>query len=306
MPAPHHLPTSHRRTTAPASAPAVCRRVLAIALVASTLFFGSVAPGAAQPLQCSDENPNLWGLRFNFGQAISIAGCQAQCRQGGGNGYACVSAVTGMCLCGTSAKPQSTNPDVPDACNVTCRGSSDLCGGAPSRYSCYAAPPSGPCPSSPRSGCNAAAGTLRLQTRPYDQEYLRWWWARGNVAASDFGDPTASTGYAVCVYADDALIATEEIEAGTGWKRSATGVLRFNDKQGNADGITRVVLRPDEKRASIFVGGRGALLDLPSPPLAYDTSVKVQLARKDAKACWETTLSAPARRNTNGRFLDTK
>jgi len=293
MPAPHPAPTSRRRTTT-------------VVLLATLLLLGGAGRVVAQPLQCSDENPNLWGLRFNLGQAISVAQCRGQCQQGGGNGYLCLSAVTGMCLCGTSAKPQSTNPDVGAACNVTCRGGTDLCGGAPSRYSCYAGPPPAPCPSSPRAGCSTSSGTLRLQTRPYDQEYLRWWWARGSVTPAAFGDPTTTTRYAVCVYADDRLIATEEIAPGAGWKRSRTGILRYSNPKGNEDGITRVVLRPDDDRASIFVGGRGTPLDLPSPPLAYTGDVKVQLARRDAAACWETELASPARRNVNGRYLDTK
>lgn len=293
MPAPHSArPSSHR--------------AFAVVALATLLLLAGAGRVAAQPLQCSDENPNLWGLRFNLGQALSVVQCRAQCQQGGGNGYLCLSAVTGMCLCGTSAKPQSTNPDLPGACTATCRGGDDLCGAAPSRYSCYAGPSPGPCPSSPRSGCSTSSGTLRLQTRPYDQEYLRWWWARGTVAANGFGDPTTTTRYAVCVYADDRLIATEEIAPGAGWKRSRTGILRYGNPKGNADGITRVVLRPDDDRASIFVGGRGTPLDLPSPPLAYTGDVKVQLARRDAAACWETELAAPARRNANGRYHDTK
>jgi hypothetical protein len=99
-----------------------------------------VQPDCLAAQKCVVENPSLWGLRFNFGPSLTVDGCYSQCVAGGGNGYLCLSAVSGLCLCGTAAKPSS--PAMPTSgCTSTCAGSDDECGGPSNHYTCYAAAP---------------------------------------------------------------------------------------------------------------------------------------------------------------------
>jgi hypothetical protein len=98
----------------------------------------SPAPSPLEPEKCVFENPNLWSLRFNLSPSLTVDQCHTQCLQGGGNGYLCLSAVSGLCLCGTSAKPSSSSPPT-TGCTATCAGSDDPCGGPMSRYTCYVA-----------------------------------------------------------------------------------------------------------------------------------------------------------------------
>lgn len=282
--------------------------LLTLALGALRLDDGHVGVTVVQaatpvPEQCSDENPNLWALRFNLGQGIDLQSCSGQCVQGGGNGYFCLSRVTGMCLCGTSAKPKSTNPARPDACTATC-SSGAACGGPPSAYSCYAGAtqPTGPCPETPSTDCSVGKGSLSVHIRSEREQVLRWKWRRGTVERTDLGDPLTTTGYHACLYADGALIDTVSVEPGTDWYRRENGDVAFLRREGNDDGVTQLTLHPST-RGRIWLEGHGTALDLTEPPLEYSSSVDVQLHTDDG-ACWSATFPAPARRNRIGRFYD--
>ena len=60
------------------------------------------------------------------------------------------------------------------------------------------------CPAAPATGCLAASpqkGSLGLKKgADVSQDSLAWKWSQGTTAADDFGDPTASTSFALCLY----------------------------------------------------------------------------------------------------------
>lgn len=283
-------------TTIGRSVSPLARVIALFALMAAS----SIAHAAID--KCVMENPATWPLRFTLGTAIELQQCQSMCRQGGGNGYACVSAPVGTCLCGTATKPASTGAATPTACTSTCAGSGASCGGPGNAYTCYTAPPPGPCPAAPSTGCTPGAGSLRTRVPTTGTQRLRWRWRRGAIALDDLGNPSTSTTYHACLYADGRLIDTLSIAPGAAWSSRSNGDLAFRERGGNADGVTHLTLHASPIRGRIWLEARGTSLDLTRPPLAYASSVTMQL-RTDAGACWESAFPAPAR-NDDGRFSD--
>jgi hypothetical protein len=140
----------------------------------------------------------------------------------------------------------------------------------------------GPCPPLPALGCNAsfAKGKLTFKDGPGDKDTLRISVKKGVALDGFFGDPTAGTSHATCVYdGTSALIAELPIAAGgTGangkplWKlvkQKAT----YKDKTGAAGGVRKVGERSGS-RAGFDVLGSGAALALPALPLQAPITVQ--------------------------------
>lgn len=159
----------------------------------------------------------------------------------------------------------------------------------------------GGCPVAPAPGCTSGKGTLRLQSAAGAAK-LRWRLRRAAIDRGHLGDPNAGSRYRVCLYADDALLQTFAVEARAGRGLLRNGDLRLVQHDGSPDGIARLYVHAGQRRGRIYVGGRGDHLRLPALPLAYSSSVRVQLHVDDR--CWESRLPAPATRNTAGRFFD--
>ena len=142
---------------------------------------------------------------------------------------------------------------------------------------------------------------------------MLWRWTRGNASLNDFGDPTLSTDYAVCIYdrigGVPALVQVATAPAGgicagvNCWKRLSRG-FRYKNVLGNADGVTQLLLKQGlTDNAKFLLKGKGLNLALPAPfssekLLAQDPSVTVQLVNT-AGFCWESTLAAPASNRSN-------
>ena len=161
----------------------------------------------------------------------------------------------------------------------------------------------------PLSGCRLPTVSQRsrllvIDRSPDSRDRLTWRWVRGaETSLEDFGDPTASTVHALCVYDEvggsPTLVSETVIPAGESWTPIKNG-YRYIDKSDSSDGVRRVVLkRGSEGKARIIVKGRGERVTLPGLPLLQEESVRVQLVNENA--CWEaqygTSLS-----NTVERF----
>jgi hypothetical protein len=147
----------------------------------------------------------------------------------------------------------------------------------------------------------AVSGKARLQLRntsPDTKDRLQWKWLKGTATAkADFGNPTATTGYALCVYDGNSnLIANATMPAGGScnaasprpcWRENARG-YRYVDKDLTPSGIQQLVLKagPDGK-AQIGLKGKGVLLPDPALPIS-DLPVTVQLV-SSAGQCWTAT-----------------
>ncbi len=166
-----------------------------------------------------------------------------------------------------------------------------------------ATPGAAVCGPAPASGCRLPAvqrkALLQLRNRtPDTKDRLLWKWLKGAATAkSDFGDPTTTTGYRLCVYDGDAtLIATAAIPAaGTCntasprpcWRASASG-YRYVDRDLTPDGIQQLILKAGAGgKAQIVLKGRGDSLPMPTLPISQ-LPVRVQLVGSNG-ACFEAT-----------------
>jgi len=157
-----------------------------------------------------------------------------------------------------------------------------------------------PCPPTPASGCQPAlsrkaAIKLDRGSTPAKNGLAWTWVSSGTVATSDFGDPTASTGYELCMYDANGRMMTVTGPAGAScgekpcWTLVQTGA-KYTNKALTPDGLLKMSLKAGESgKAKIKVKGKGASLQVPGLPL--DVPVHVQVRREDTGACWEGIFS---------------
>ena len=161
-------------------------------------------------------------------------------------------------------------------------------------YGCGLAPLSGAAPVPGTSILTIAIGVSGLRDR------LAWRWTNGSATAlADFGDPTSSTDYALCVYAgDDHLVVGAIAPAGGPWTATANG-FRYLDRHLDT-GLERVELTAGPAgAASVAASGKGTHLGIPTLP-ATPMPLTVQLAASTG-TCWTATFGT-ARRNTARRL----
>lgn len=160
-----------------------------------------------------------------------------------------------------------------------------------------------------------AAGGATLVLRDSDddaKDLLLWKWRRGPAASkAEFGDPLASTGYALCVYDDTGLLTTVTAPAGDTcghhpcWAERGGG-FRYRDPERTPDGAAGILLQPGhhDGRTKIVVEASGENLDLPDLS-SLESPLTVQLRRSGSRLCWSAGYSfPPARRNDAMRFRD--
>jgi hypothetical protein len=154
----------------------------------------------------------------------------------------------------------------------------------------------------------ASSVRLRANVDP-SKDVLTWAWKKGAFTSLvDFGNPTATTSYAFCLYdSTPRLVMSARAPAGglcgngPCWKPMTLG-FRYSKKAQTPDGLYQIILKPGmDGKPKITVKGRGVNLALPPLPLTQDPTVVVQL-KNNAGVCWEADYSAPAIRNTSTQF----
>ena len=172
---------------------------------------------------------------------------------------------------------------------------------SPSGTSLCSETPATPC----RSGIGGVA-RIKIRKRGGLRDSLTWTWKKGEATESaDFGDPSATTRYAVCLYdaieneprlvsAIDLLPSDDWLPKKGRWKyRSATG---------------RISLVPGVAgKSKISLSGRGPDLDLPEeaePDLYFHANpeVRIQLVNS-VGSCWQSLFEVDGlSRNENGQI----
>lgn len=228
------------------------------------------------------------------GNGIVTAG--EQCDDGGTAGGDCCSPTCQL-------EPLGTSCDDGNPCTSSDGCTAGTCAGLPE----------------PAAGCRAAASTqLKLvDGSPDTKDQIVWKWSRGAATTTpELGDPVAGgTGYTLCVYDTTAgsssiALRADVPAAGTCrgkpcWKRTGATGFRYGDRDLSPAGILSMKLKSGlAGRATIALKGKGELLDMPDLPLDQGPTVTVQLRRSDGPVCWETTHTAPAKRNDDGQFKD--
>ncbi len=143
------------------------------------------------------------------------------------------------------------------------------------------------------AGCEAATKALVKIKNKNDpaKNQLTWKW-RDTVNTGDYGNPTAGTTYALCVYKDGATkIAEAQIESGMTWTASSLG-FKYKASTPNSDGVSKVGLKEGTGSAKILVKAKGANLTVPAIPISPTTNVQLQLVRSGGTQCWESTFTA--------------
>jgi hypothetical protein len=150
---------------------------------------------------------------------------------------------------------------------------------------------------------------------------LVWQWKKG--AATDLfalGNPvTGATNYSLCTYGSSggapALVLSALIPAdgicGSAfcWSPTGTRGFQYRDPSGQADGITRVLLRTGgDGKAEVKLQGSGPNLPpiVPSDAnhlISQDPVATVQLVNS-AGECWESVFPAPATKAGGSLFRD--
>jgi hypothetical protein len=158
------------------------------------------------------------------------------------------------------------------------------------------------------AGCvpaSARKASLVLRDDPNPaRDRVTWKWkSSATVAPGDFGDPTTTDGYALCVLdrpggVASATLALQVSAAGTCgvrpcWKTLSSG-FKYNDPTMAADGVRSIHLKTGAAgRAKANLKGKGTGLAMPA--LGLDAPVTARLVRIGTGACWEATFSAPTR-----------
>jgi hypothetical protein len=165
------------------------------------------------------------------------------------------------------------------------------------------------CGPAPASGCRppVAAGKAMLQVTdktPDAKDRLLWKWQQGAATAvADFGDPTTTTTYGLCIYDGAGALASETAIPAGGtcnaksprpcWRAARSG-YRYVDRDLTPAGVQQLLLRAGPAgKAQVVVKGKGALLDAPALPV-QTLPLRVQLVNALGE-CWEATYSTTLR-----------
>src|SRR5262249_19869593 len=148
----------------------------------------------------------------------------------------------------------------------------------------------------PVAGCHepVRAGRASLVMRDLaddSKDLLEWRW-RGGSGKTDFGNPTATTAYALCLYDDTGALASVTLPRGhqCDGRRCWTGKpegFHFRDRAHAPDGAAQVTLRQSKHsgRTRIRFKAEGQNLDLPDLS-GLDAPLTMQLRRSDSPVCW--------------------
>jgi len=104
----------------------------------------------------------------------------------------------------------------------------------------------------------------------------------------EFGDPTSTAGYAVCIYdgTHSTLIFEASVPADAGkWKATGTKGYKYSDKTGD-DGVQKIGLSGGaDGKTKVLVKGKGPDLADPTLPTAFP--VRVQVINSETSVCFE-------------------
>lgn len=164
------------------------------------------------------------------------------------------------------------------------------------------------CLQTPSSGCRVPTlpgrSSLTLVDKLSDSaDQFTWVWRQGQATAlADYGDPTDTEQFFVCMYAGSRLVFSADAPAASMcgkkrtrpcWKALPNGKgFAYRDTDKTPDGLGALTLKVGaDGRTTIVVKGKGA--DLPMPALdGLASPLTVQLQSSSSR-CWEATYAHP-------------
>ncbi|MCW5891397.1 MAG: hypothetical protein KIT14_12720 [bacterium] len=210
-----------------------------------------------------------------------------------------------------------------DLCTSGGTCESGVCAGAGQPVVCPACescdPGTGDCVAAPRLLCatpiEAGKAQLSIKDKPDPaKDQLQWKWLKGAATPlASFGNPVASTSYALCVFDQSggtpSVVFRGDVPAGGTcgtkpcWAATGTKGFKFASKTGNADGVIGLTLTAGVAgKAKIQFKAKGANLSsiMPAPPLPLPLLVQLQA---DNGTCFEAAYSAAGlAKNVPGEF----
>jgi len=168
---------------------------------------------------------------------------------------------------------------------------------------CEACDPSdGSCQPGPRTDCLeptvAAKSRVLIKDNTLDKgDLFVWKWIKGEATTmADFGDPTTTDGYTLCVFDDGAEVFRSTIDPGGAcgslpcWRLLGATGYKYINRDRTPDGILKLLLKSGAAgKAKVILKGKGDNLPFPAGFLPMATPVKVQLSNSTPGACWQTT-----------------
>jgi len=203
------------------------------------------------------------------------------------------------------------NTAVGDCCGATCLydGGGALCNDGNLCTNDDSCDGAGLCSGSatPAGVCKAAASgrssLLLKDSTDNHRDQLTWKWSKGaETTLVDFGIPTSTTAYALCVYDSSAspqplLVATVPASSAR-WTPTNKG-FRYKDRAAAASGVRAITLKEGEAtRSSAALQAKGAALAMPALDLTLPVTVQL---RNSAGSCWGASFTA-ARSNDSAKF----
>jgi hypothetical protein len=166
-----------------------------------------------------------------------------------------------------------------------------------------------PAPDTCRQPTASGASSLSVQQRsPADKSRMTWKWGKGSATTRDeFGDPTTTDGYTLCLYDAGALVSTSRVIGSCTkkpcWTDKSTGFL-FHNKSLQPTGVKslKLVAGPDGKASEVF-SGKGRSLALPDPS-SLTGPVDVQLRKSGGLLCLGAHFSTPFTKDAGGVLKD--
>jgi len=164
----------------------------------------------------------------------------------------------------------------------------------------------GLCPLTAQPSCRTAERSSLQIKNDSDDSRDRWiWkWTKGaGTSQPEFGDPTASASYALCLYSGPgaSLVAELQVPASSSkWSAVGSKGYKYSDSAASAAGARKIKLKSGTLgRAGILFSGSGAALPDPLDAAPLSTPVTVQLVHGDSGLCWQSRFSTPSKNSTS-------
>jgi hypothetical protein len=162
------------------------------------------------------------------------------------------------------------------------------------------------CAPTPMPGCRLpsvpGSSPLVLKDSAIDtKDAVSWKWSKGSdTALADFGDPTTTEGYVLCIYdAAPGLDFAASAPAGGAckngkpcWKASGTKGFKYGDAERTPEGVQKLTLQSGPAgKAKIGFTGKAEPLQMPAlDGLIFPLVVQLQGTHGE---CWAATYAAP-------------
>jgi hypothetical protein len=163
------------------------------------------------------------------------------------------------------------------------------------------------CPSDPQICREAQKSLFLAKSVGSANAKLVWKWLRGAATSQpEFGDPTANTDYALCIYiASSALLGQVLIPAGTNWSAVGASGYKYNDPAASGPAIDIVRLQGGaDNKSKVLIKNRGGTF--PGLSSFVPSPLTVQLFNGTTGVCWGATYTSSQLLKNAGGLIKAK